>query len=196
MPRTPAQIDEIRKKRKSHIMDIALDLFASEGYGHVSIAMLAKKAGISKGLMYNYFDSKEALLKALINKGIEEIMAFFDPNHDGVLTKDEFKLFVQKTFQILHEKRDYFMRFFGLMIQPNVKNLIRESGMMQYMVENLSVFEDYFRNQGFEDPAMEVFQFSVMIEGFGIMMLYYDDLAEFPGELFKKLENRIIELYT
>lgn len=196
MPRTPAQIEEIRKKRKTHIMDVALDLFASEGYGHVSIAMLAKKAGISKGLMYNYFESKEALLKALINTGLEEIMAFFDPNHDGVLTKDEFKLFVQKTFQMMHEKRDYFMKFFGLMIQPNVKNFIRESAMVQFVVEYLGFFEDYFREQGFEDPAMEVFQFSVMIEGFGIMMLYYDDLAEFPRELFDKFENRIIELYT
>ncbi|MCK5693371.1 MAG: helix-turn-helix transcriptional regulator, partial [Bacteroidales bacterium] len=84
-PRTPKQFEEIRESRRQQIMDAALELFASEGYSHCSISQLAAHAGISKGLMYNYFDSKEALLVAIIEEGMQDIMAMIDPNQDGVL---------------------------------------------------------------------------------------------------------------
>ncbi len=61
-PRTQEQFEEMRESRRQQIMDAALELFAQEGYSHCSISQLAGHAGISKGLMYNYFESKEALL--------------------------------------------------------------------------------------------------------------------------------------
>ena len=54
----------------------------------------------------------------------------------------------------------------------------------------------YFATQGYDDPLLEVFELSVMIEGFGIMMMYYDDLTDIPPELYKKYEERIIQKYT
>jgi AcrR family transcriptional regulator len=67
-PRTPEQFEAMRESRRKQIMDAALELFASKGYSNCSISQLAAQAGISKGLMYNYFDSKEALLMAIIEE--------------------------------------------------------------------------------------------------------------------------------
>ena len=64
-PRSQQQFKEMRESRKQQIMDAALELFAREGYSHCSISKLAAHAGISKGLMYNYFDSKEDLFFAV-----------------------------------------------------------------------------------------------------------------------------------
>jgi len=66
MPRTEKQFEEIREFRKAMIMDVALELFANEGYYPTSISKIASKAGISKGLMYNYFKSKEVLITVMI----------------------------------------------------------------------------------------------------------------------------------
>ena len=55
-------------------MDVALEHFANEGYHATTINHIAKHAGISKGLMYNYFESKEALLKAIIHKSVTEVL--------------------------------------------------------------------------------------------------------------------------
>ena len=77
-PRTKEQFVEIRENRKEQIMQVALELFASEGYAHCSISKLAESAGISKGLMYNYFESKEQLLAAILDKGMQEFIQFFD----------------------------------------------------------------------------------------------------------------------
>lgn len=195
MPRTREQYEQIRRDRRDQIMSTALEMFASEGYGHVSIAALAQRAGISKGLMYNYFSSKEELLKEILNEGIEQIMTSLNPNHDGTLTTEEFELFIRKTFQLMHDKRAFFTKFFSMIIQPNVKVLLKESSLVQFMDAYFGMFITYFTEQGHEDPLLEMFELSVILEGFGIMMIYYDDLADLPPELYKKYENRIIQKY-
>lgn len=195
MPRTREQYEQIRKERRGQIMTTALEMFASEGYGHVSISALAQRAGISKGLMYNYFSSKEELLKEILNEGIEQIMTSLDPNRDGNLTTEEFELFIRKTFQLMHDKRAFFTKFFSMIIQPNVKVFLKESSLVQFMDAYFSMFIRYFAEQGHEDPLLEMFELSVILEGFGIMMIYYDDLADLPPELYKKYENRIIQKY-
>ena len=94
-PRTPTQFAEIRENKKKEILSAALDLFANEGYHQASIARIAKKANISKGLIYNYFNSKEELLKELIEIGFETLVQPFDQNKDGVLTEEEFEFFIK-----------------------------------------------------------------------------------------------------
>ena len=65
-PRTKEQFEEIREASQKKIFDASLELFGTKGYEATSIALIAKTAGISKGLIYNYFESKEALLEAMI----------------------------------------------------------------------------------------------------------------------------------
>jgi AcrR family transcriptional regulator len=177
-------------------MTAALELFSREGYGHVSIAALAGHAGISKGLMYNYFDSKEALLKAIVENGIAEIATSFDRNKDGILTADEFAHFIRSTFRLIEENKVYWTRFFGLIIQPNVKDFLKNSEMTTLIARLFDMLNTYFTKMGFKDPMLEVFHLSVTIEGFALMMLFYNDLADIPTELFKKFEERIVHTYT
>jgi len=196
MPRTKEQYEQIRKDRRSQIMSTALEMFAREGYGHVSIAALSQGAGISKGLMYNYFSGKDELLKEILNEGIEQIMISLDPNHDGILTTQEFELFIRKTFQLMHEKRAFFTKFFNIIIQPNVKAFLKESSLVQFMEQYFDMFNRYFSERGYEDPMLEIFELSVIIEGFGLMMIYYDELVDLPPELYQRYEERIINKYT
>lgn len=196
MPKSKEQNKEIRESRKKQIKAIALELFAKEGYSHVSISALAKKAGISKGLMYNYFESKEELLKSIISGGIDEIILYFDPNHDGVLSEEEFSLFIKKTFQLMKSDKAFWLSFFRLLIQPNVLPLIKESSMVIFMNSYFEMFEHYFIKKGFKEPALEVLHLSVLIEGLGMMLIFYDDLTDISDELIEKFENRIITMYS
>ncbi len=195
-PRTPAQVNEIREKRKAQIMAKALDLFAREGYGHVSISTLANETGISKGLMYNYFESKEHLLREILEHGMNEIIDYFDPNNDGVISSEEFELFIRKTFRIMHEKQEFWLKFYRLIIQPKVMDYFKSKSLIDFIGKFFLRFENYFREKGFEDPQLEVFQMSVIIEGLAAMLIYEDGKAFLPPDLYKKLENRIIKMYT
>ena len=53
-------------QRKRDILDAAMSCFADEGYFQTTNRKIARKAGITEGLIYHYFPSKKALLQAII----------------------------------------------------------------------------------------------------------------------------------
>jgi AcrR family transcriptional regulator len=195
-PRTPEQIDQIREARKMQIMETALKLFALEGYSHCSIAMLAQEAKISKGLMYNYFNSKQELLTSIIEHGMSEIMDLFDPDRDGVLEKEEFRQFVKKIFSTIRSHQEYWILFVSVLMQPKVREHLVNETFGRYMESFLSMLVHYFQRQEFEDPMLEVITFSALIEGFGALLIYANPSFKLPKELLDKFEDRIIKMYT
>ena len=52
--------------RRDQIAYPAMRVFAQKGYMRATNKEIAREAGITTGLIYHYFDSKEALLKALV----------------------------------------------------------------------------------------------------------------------------------
>jgi AcrR family transcriptional regulator len=195
-PRTPEQFEEMRENRRLQIMQTALKLFALEGYGHCSVSMLASEAGISKGLMYNYFESKSSLLSAIVDHGMGEFMDLFDPNHDGVLDKDEFKEFIRKIFTVIRDHKEYWILFISVILQPKVRELLQEEYITRYVEGSIEMLFRYFEKQGFEDPLLEVITFSSLIEGFGALLIYTYPTFDIPDVMLDRFENRIIEMYT
>ncbi len=189
-PRTPEQFEEIRETTTNKIMGVALELFADEGYYPTSISKIAKKAGISKGLMYNYFKSKEELLKAIILHGIESLMEFFDPNHDGILTNDELIHFVKQMVKTLKEHVVYYRLYFSLMTQAPVLRLFENEMWAMFEPFFKTLFE-YFEREGYEDPQAEVYFFQSMLDGVG--MTYVSDPDNYPIDA---VENKIISMYS
>lgn len=79
----------LRRRRKdarpSELTAAALELFVEKGFAATRLDDVAKRAGVSKGTLYLYFDSKEALFNAAVEEGIvphmvaaEERIADFD----------------------------------------------------------------------------------------------------------------------
>lgn len=67
--------EEQREKRRADILDAALDLFISKGYASTKISDIAKQVGMSMGLLFHYFESKEKLYEELIKIGISGPMS-------------------------------------------------------------------------------------------------------------------------
>ena len=55
-----------KEERPQEITDAALAVFADKGYAGTRVEEVAKRAGISKGLLYLYFRTKEELFKAVV----------------------------------------------------------------------------------------------------------------------------------
>jgi AcrR family transcriptional regulator len=56
--------------RPGEILDAALELFVEKGFAATRLEDVAQRAGVSKGTVYLYFDSKEDLFKSVIRSGI------------------------------------------------------------------------------------------------------------------------------
>ena len=55
-----------KEDRPQEITEAAFEAFAEKGYSATKVADVAKRAGVSKGLMYLYFKTKEELFKAVV----------------------------------------------------------------------------------------------------------------------------------
>ena len=55
----------------------ALELFAKEGYKATSTSKVAKRAGVSEGLIFRHFGNKEGLLEAILKEGEERAKVLF-----------------------------------------------------------------------------------------------------------------------
>jgi AcrR family transcriptional regulator len=74
MDATPIKNEPRFERRKDarpgEILEAALDLFVEKGFAATRLEDVAQRAGVSKGTVYLYFDSKEDLFKAVIRSGM------------------------------------------------------------------------------------------------------------------------------
>src|SRR5262245_51502974 len=81
-----------RAKRRQ-IMEGARAVFLAQGFDGASMGEIARQAGVSKGTLYVYFDSKEALFEAIVEEEsgsqAERVFALDSNDHDveAVLTR-------------------------------------------------------------------------------------------------------------
>jgi len=184
MPRTEEQFKEIRVAKRNQIMDSALTLFAEKGFSATSINMIAIKAHISKGLIYNYFDSKEELIKAILINGFNEFLNVFDTNKDGVLTEAEFKDFINQTFDVLKTNITFWRIYFAVVAQPDVLKLI-EKELMELIMPFIITLESYYSSKGIENPMAHASLLGAMLDG--VSLNYIMNPENFPLDEVKKI---------
>jgi AcrR family transcriptional regulator len=64
-----------KDQRRESILAVASEVFAEEGFQAASMSSIAARLGGSKGTLYNYFDSKEALFEAYIRESCGRVAA-------------------------------------------------------------------------------------------------------------------------
>ena len=210
-PKTPNKFYEIRLEKQTLIMDVALVLFANGGYFKTSIKNIARHAGISQGLIYNYFESKEELLMAIINRSMEEISQYLGPDKNSFLSEKEFETFIRNFFSLLKEKITFWRLLSQLLLQKDVREqfLKSKTGSVkstQVMYTNRSntfllllsnMITDYFdrkkdRKPADYDPDLEMNMFIYTIEGFARIAIAREEVDEVN---YQKTINKIIDLY-
>ena len=69
----------IEQARRAQIVDCAVETLAEVGYGNASLAQIAKRAGISKGVISYHFAGKDELMQQVLNEGMALAAAEMEP---------------------------------------------------------------------------------------------------------------------
>lgn len=184
MPRTPEQFEEIRSEKRRLIMDIALELFANQGYTSTSISQIAQKADISKGLIYNYFTSKEVLLNNIINELANEINNMINPDHDEEITADEVRQFIDVYFSMLKNRREQLKLYFQLSMQPQVLGLMIGDKANPAIYRQQELLYSFLLKQTTVDPTITLVNISSLIKGFSMQYVFAPE--KFSDEFMEK----------
>ncbi len=188
-PKTEEQFSEIRKERREQIMQVALELFAHDGYHSTSIASIARKAGISKGLMYNYFESKEALLKELIITTSNKVHVELDPDHDGKVSPVEFLRFIRVTLKNIRENVTYWRLYSTLSLQKEVMDIIMNE-MQDLAKDTMQLLTSFFVEHFAGKAEEELYHLSALFKGVMLQFLSIND-----EKWMKKNEEMMINYY-
>ena len=73
--RTSPRWQRRKEARPAEIVAAALEVFVERGFAATKVADVARRAGVTKGTVYLYFESKEALFKAVVRETIVPVIA-------------------------------------------------------------------------------------------------------------------------
>ena len=183
-PRSPEQFAQIREERRHQILDAALHVFAEDSYHGSSMAAVAKRAKISKGLIYNYFNSKEEILLTLISDLFEEAMDVMDINPDVPLTKEKFIDVINRSIDVSIENPQRSKLYMSLSFQPDVTPVLMEK-LLPRIQPFMMQLHAYFSERGHEDPMAMMRYYSAVLDGVQLHILL--DPKDFPIEKVKQM---------
>jgi len=191
-PRSKQQFEEIREEKKRLILDTALNLFANKGYHVSSISMIAKEAGISKGLLYNYFESKESVLFSLIEDYTNMLGSLMNPNNDDEISNEEMEGFLYLMTESMSKQNVLWKLYFQLSMQSDVIEIIKQKvNSSDSLAKYSSLMFKYFVER-FENPFQEMLFFSSLIKGYCLQYVLAPEM--FPENELKLFLDRIKKL--
>ena len=198
MPRTKEQFNEIREKTKQSIIDSGLKLFAQRGYYGTSIADIAKEAGVSKGLAYNYFKSKSDLAEAIF----AQIYSFFE-QYEIMFSEisDPYGLIetmIKETFKHLRENEEFWRLYISFALQWEVSTKMK---VMFKEIEQsyLKKMVNIFKKIGVKNSKTEAYILGAMFDGISIDYLLDKDnypLSKVEKIMLNKYSKEQMQRYT
>ena len=107
MPRSPEQFDALRRESQERLERAALAVFARLGFQRATVRDVAREAGVSQGLLYHYFRTKDELLVAVFRRGSDDVAAALASAPPTGSPREQFAAFVRTSFALLDAHRDY-----------------------------------------------------------------------------------------
>lgn len=183
-PRTQEQFKEIREEKKAIIMDTALEIFAEKSFLGASVSMIAKKSGVSKGLLYNYFENKEDLLRQIIFKTLDRFIELFSETKAESFNEKDLAGLIDFNFEMIQKDPHFWKLYVSLLVQPAALKII-EAKLPEFIEAFMSVLVRYYQKKGVKHPEAQARLLGAVLDG--VSLNYILDPANFPLNEIKQI---------
>lgn len=172
-------------EKQEMILNAALELFAGEGFAATSTSKIAKRAGVSEGLIFRHFESKQGLLDALISMAETKLGEMYGP----VIMETDPRKVIRKTIQAPFRIDEKEYNFWRLQFMLKWQKEYNHPDKMKPLLDKLT---GAFEELGYEKPENEARQLNYVIESMSMGTLRGDNTVEdakkFGDFLIKKYE--------
>ena len=173
-------------------MVAALELFAIDGYHNTSISKIAKHAGISKGLMYNYFDSKEDLLKDVVIMSLEdalEIVEQMQSEMAGMKPVEVLRISLEMFFDLLVKNKAMWKLTLSLAMQISNMPMITKV-IYKIFDDALIQYERLFQLNAYQDYKAEAKILAAQLDGIALHYIIFEETYN-----LNEIKNKLIKTY-
>lgn len=188
----PFRVHDEQAAKRERILAAALKLFAHEPYQAVTMDRVAEAAGVAKGTLYLYFQSKDALYLGVLSDGLDTAYRTYQSSADPRLpVVERLRRSIAVMVEFYDQRRD-FLRFFATE-EPRLaeaRNRIIEASRERGFNFFASLIEEGIRTGVFTriDPRLATFTIHGAIRS---LLLYYG--AGRPvSELSRELGNLML----
>ena len=95
---------------REKIIETAMRLFSSQGYGNTSLSQVAKEAQVSKALIFWHFENKESLFRTAVQRTLEPYFINVVDDLEGLSEIDQIKRLVDEYYEFV-SKNIYSVKF-------------------------------------------------------------------------------------
>lgn len=165
------------QKGKQKLFTAAINLFESQGYFSTSIEQITATAGVSKGLVYHYFNSKEELLEALIIETTGTMKSVATILDSGTSIEKSLSQFIDNFFGYLESEKRFLKLQLTLMLMPELKKVVH--GPMKHRADLLlQILINWFEKAKVIEPENRGRLLLAMLDG--VALHYLSTYERYP----------------
>jgi AcrR family transcriptional regulator len=163
-PRSKKLSEQMKSESRNAILNASLELFAKKGFSATTTDEIARKAKVSKGLIFSHFSSKENLLISIMDTTIEHWFANFDDKDNDRSPKENFKSFIDKWLNLIRTE-PYVVRL-GLQINLDdvYRKVITKKGK-EYLELFLRHMKKLLKQLGSKHPDLDCYLLMFFFDG-------------------------------
>ncbi|MDP2531042.1 MAG: helix-turn-helix domain-containing protein [Candidatus Palauibacterales bacterium] len=194
-PRSETANRQMREASREAILRGALEAFGEGGFHRTTVEEVARRAGVSKGLIYNYFESKTALLEAIIRQRVEANADLLLEMREGEEPSGRLRRLAEGTVRGVLENPEAYRLTFALMLQPGMKDEIGriEKTVIARERELQGAVTELFTELGSDAPREDSLAFQCALTGLAMVLAVQPEVAEKPDRFpLRPLVDRLL----
>jgi TetR/AcrR family fatty acid metabolism transcriptional regulator len=180
---------DVTELRKNQILDAALRVFARLGFDQARMEDIVNEAGLSKGGVYWYFDSKEQIILDVLERMLSgEILALNELGNAPGSVSERLESVVQLLIADFNEFMEYIpvlFEFYALgMRDEKVRQMVYNS-LSSYTQALTPLVQQGIQTGEFRqvDPLEAALAIGAMIEGTTLLKVYNPDLVDLAAQM-------------
>ena len=187
-PRSKTLSKQMKAKSRSAIISAALELFAKKGFSATTADEIAKKAKVSKGLIFSHFLTKENILLAILDDEIDRFLPKFDQNDEARDPKEKLISFINGWLRLLEKEPLLVLLSLRLNLDESWRKILRKKGK-QYVEIYLKRMRALLVQAGSKKPDLDCYLIGVLFDG--VAANYVAAPKLFP---LNDIKNYLVEL--
>jgi len=185
-----------RQRRIRAILKAALEIFSRKGYASTTTDEIAEAAGLSKGLLYFYFNSKEDIFVSVLKDGMEKLISKLKKEiRPDLSPEDQLITFIETEYEF-YSKNIKFFKLLNSTYSGYVLGMISPESREEFIsthYEEMKILEEIF-DRGKERGIFKDIDTHDLI--FSLAGLMHGLLIMKPGQKdLERMKNLTIEVF-
>jgi AcrR family transcriptional regulator len=178
--------NNVSEERKAQILEAARGIFSKRGFHKTRMSDIAEESGLSKGALYLYFESKDAIILGLLEKLFEpEIRDFQNLINDDRSAEEKLLVYAERAAEDIQKTMNWMPLTYEFFAMAFRRDRIKKSLSMFYQ-RNMELLESLIQ-QGIDSGEFQAsnaqeaaIAIGSLIEGTVILWMYDPTTIDIP----------------